>query len=94
MVAATPSGAMPTSSPTSTPTLSGDQAKHPTSSRDGLAAIALTDSLPTLPVVHCTTRTGMPSPDRSLRTERRHTLYHGGARPRMQEISCISRFDL
>src|SRR6476659_11520482 len=49
---------MPQSSPTSRPTLSTPQAKQPTSSRPGLAVMAITDRRPTLPVVHCTMRRG------------------------------------
>jgi hypothetical protein len=52
LVAATPSGAMPTSSPASRPAFSGDQAKHPTSSSRGLSAIDLRELLPTFPVFH------------------------------------------
>ncbi|UDY36658.1 hypothetical protein LH044_03745 [Dermatobacter hominis] len=57
-MASTPIGAIPTSSPTSTPTLASDQAKHPTSSSPGLSTMARTDWVPTLPVVHWTTRMG------------------------------------
>ena len=56
-VAATPSGARPHSSPTSTPTLSGLCTQHPTSSRSGWATMPATAARPTPPVAHWITLT-------------------------------------
>ena len=59
-VAATPSGAMPASSPASRPTFSGVCTQTPTNSRSGRSAIARMAFAPTPPVDHTTTRWASP----------------------------------
>src|SRR5947199_2390524 len=56
VVAATPTGARPASSPASRPALSGLWTSTPTSSRSGCCKIPRSASRPTLPVLHCATR--------------------------------------
>ena len=57
-VAATPTGSMPHSSPTSLPTLSGWLTPTPTSSKAGWRTTSGMTILPTKPVPHTTTRLG------------------------------------
>src|SRR6266566_4025713 len=56
VVAATPTGARPASSPASRPALSGLWTSTPASSRSGWCRIPWSASRPTLPVLHCATR--------------------------------------
>ena len=56
LVALTPVAGKPTSRPASWPTLAGLCTQSPTSSRSGCEMMPWRASLPTLPVLHCTTR--------------------------------------
>ena len=66
-VAVTPSGSMPHSSPTSTPTLSALCTQHPTSSSSGWATMPATAARPTPPVAHWITLMAIVVPLRAPR---------------------------
>ncbi len=61
-VALTPVDGRPHSSPASSPTLSGLCTRTPTSSSPGRSMSILSAIRPTLPVLHCATRVGVPPP--------------------------------
>ncbi len=62
-VAITPSGPVPTISPTSLPALAFECTQQPTSSSSGCSSTPLIAATPTDPVAHCTTRKAMAPPE-------------------------------